>query len=180
MVAESLDHTFLPPGTNGVDDVPALARLLQEGQQRLRRVLEIGIHDRHDIALSVHEAGGNSRLMSEVPRQADHLQPWIDGQALQDFHRPVAASVVHNHQFEVFTPRGTGGAHPAIQFLNAIRLVVCGGYERNHADPPSASGRLATASREVPVLQRPDRVSQRSTQNAASINHRTGYPGSSR
>ena len=145
VVAESLEGAFLPLGANGVDDIPAGAHLLQEGQQGFRRILEIGVDNRHDIAPRVHEARGNGRLMPEISRQGDHLQPLVNGQTLQDLQRPVAASVVHNHQLEVFAPRGTGGAHPAIQFLDAGCLVVCWDHKRNHIECSCGSGRQGSA-----------------------------------
>lgn len=77
----------LPPGE---EDVKALPRLFEKGEDRLRLVLKVAVHDHDPIARGMVEAGGESVVLSTITAQADALGVGIIPANRLD-HLPVAA-----------------------------------------------------------------------------------------
>ena len=62
-----LEPSFaLALGAHGVGDVVALAPLLDHPQHHFGRVLQVGVHDDHRIAVGKVHAGGDRDLMAKI------------------------------------------------------------------------------------------------------------------
>ena len=80
--------------------------MVEHLRDQLRRVLEIGVHHHHGVALGVIEAGRQRGLMAEVARQEDDADPRVGlGQTLEDGRRAVGRAVVDEHELESMPSR---------------------------------------------------------------------------
>ncbi len=113
-----------------VDDVGALAPLGDHLGDQLRRVLQVGVDHRDDVADRVLQAGGERGLVAEVARQVDDAHARVGrGHAVEQLGRAVGAAVVDEHQLELVV--GDRGARARDELLDQLLLVVDG---RHHAE----------------------------------------------
>ena len=85
-----------------VDDVGAAAPGVEHLRDQLGRVLEVAVDHHHDVAARVLQPGADRRLVAEVARQADELDPLVRGrQGAQPLAGRVARAVVDEDQLEV-------------------------------------------------------------------------------
>ena len=89
----------LAVGTHGIDDFIALAPFFDHARDRLRRVLQIGVHHDHGVALGKVGPGGNGDLMAEVAAEIEILtRGSLRVQIEQQRERTVAAAVIDADQ----------------------------------------------------------------------------------
>ncbi len=112
-------------GAHGVHDVGAAPPRLEHLADQLRRVLEVAVDHHHDVAARVLEAGADRRLVAEVARQGDHLDPLVGGrERAHPLARGVARAVVDEDQLELEgAERGDG---PRVERVDRVLLVVQG------------------------------------------------------
>ncbi len=93
-----------------VDDVGALAPLGDHLGDQLRRVLQVGVDHRDDVADRVLEAGGERGLVAEVAREVHDAHARVGrGDAVEQLGRAVGAAVVDEDQLELEVgDRGAG------------------------------------------------------------------------
>ena len=132
-VAHPLDEVLLALGADGIDDVASLPALLEEAQQFLGRILQIGVDDRDDVASGVLQAGRHRGLVPEVSREGEHLQVRVAaGEFLRHGKRMVVAAVIHQDDFVVFLPGDGTGRQAFVEQADAVSLVVGWDHYRNH------------------------------------------------
>ena len=108
-----------------VDDVGALAPLGDHVGDQLRRVLQVGVDHRDDVADGVLEAGGQRGLVAEVARQVDDAHARVGGgDPVEQLGRAVGAAVVDEHQLELVVGDRRAGARD--ELLDQLLLVVDG------------------------------------------------------
>src|SRR5262245_8908740 len=84
-----------------MDDIISIPPEREHAGQELGRVLQVAIHGNDDITSCVTEASEQSRLVPEIPRQADMMNPRIsDSHVRNGCQRPVGTPVVNKDEFE--------------------------------------------------------------------------------
>jgi len=102
-----------------------LVNLCDERRNVVRVVLQIAVHGDDVFALRMVEAGRQGRGLTEVPAQLYHHYAAVDGgDFLQQVEGLIAAAIVDEHQLEAFARRFHHGLQPAIEFGNALLLIV--------------------------------------------------------
>ena len=119
----------LAVGALAVDVEEALAPFRQEGRDHLRRVLQVGIHDHHGLAIGMVEPGGDRDLLAEIAAERDRADPAvlrIEGS--QRRQRSVAAAVVDADDL----PGGDLGVENRLQPGDQRREIVGLVVDRHH------------------------------------------------
>ena len=132
-----------PSTSGGVYDVAA-PFLKRRDQHRdvLGLILEIRVHQDQDIALRVIESGSDSRVLPEVSREADDLEPRISGcLSLEQRQRAVAAAVVNDDGLVVKSVKGR--SEPLDELIDSGLVVV----DRNEIDRRGAADGTVSAGR---------------------------------
>ena len=95
-------------------------------------MLQVGIHDAHDVAASRSPAPDHGRREAALAFPANHPHREFRGESLHDGRGSVRAVVVHDDQLEGFPRRlqNLGGAPQGD--LHHRSFVVCRDDERNH------------------------------------------------
>ena len=113
---------------DGVDDVAPGPPVVEHRRDHLGRVLEIGVEHHDGVAAGVVEAGGERRLVAEVPRQVDDAHPRVvRGQRLELHRGAVGGPVVDEDELE--GQRVQGRAHARVELLDRGVLVVDGRHD---------------------------------------------------
>jgi hypothetical protein len=77
------------------DDSCTPAPFRHEGPHQLRRMLQVGIHDHHRVALGVFQPRGNGDLLAEIAAEGNGGKPRIGGvQVANAGQRPIGRPVV--------------------------------------------------------------------------------------
>ena len=85
-----------------VNDVGALTRDLVHVVNQLRWVLQVGVDDRHEVALGVVDAGRDGDLVAEVSAQGDDLDAGVGiGSRTQLSQGAVLGAIVDEHELEI-------------------------------------------------------------------------------
>src|SRR5215475_6087088 len=109
MISEPLDRSFFSFGTNGVNDIVALAALIDEADEFLGRILQISVYHRDNIAGRVKQTGRHGGLMPEVTRETQHFQTAVGHRNLLARRKcTVGAAVVYDQKLPILIP-GRGG-----------------------------------------------------------------------
>ena len=128
-VGSAQHGAFLAVFAHAVDDVVAFAPLGEHLQDEFRRILQVGVDDRHDVAARMGQAGGHGRLVAEIPRKPQAGQTGIARAGFrQQFRRPVAAAVVHEQHVQRNRPLPDQG-FDALQQERHHRLLVVAGHD---------------------------------------------------
>ena len=99
---------------HSVDDLVAGAPLLNQAQDDFGRILHVGVHHDHGIAVGVVKAGTDRHLVAKVAAEVDRLDPRITlAQVKQHRQRAITAAVVDEYHL----PRLTGAGHDLDQAL---------------------------------------------------------------
>src|SRR5215467_112079 len=107
--------------SRSVDDVGVAATdELDEVGILLRRVLEVGILDDHDVAGHLVEARTQRRALALVRRLQHEREPQLALQALKKLPRAVRRSIVDDDQLDA---KGYGH-HATDDFVDGVTLVV--------------------------------------------------------
>ncbi len=115
---------------HGVDDVGALAPARDHVDDQLRRVLQVGVDHRDRVPAGVLQTGRDGRLVAEVARQRDELDPLVGLRELgQDLARGVLAAVVDDDELPVEGLEGRD--HALVEGTRVALLVV---HRRHDAD----------------------------------------------
>ncbi len=77
-------------GAHCIGDIVPFAPLFDHAQQHLGRILQIGVHHDHSIAIGIVKTGRNCDLMAEVTAEVEHLDAII---AHIQFRQHVDAAV---------------------------------------------------------------------------------------
>ena len=132
----------LPRNPRAEHDVVAFPPTGEKGGDDLRRMLQVGVDDHHHVSARVVDAGGERRLLPEVPRQ---VQDAARGMALRDVEHPVerrvGQSVVDEHDLVEKPLGGEDGLQPGVQRANRVLLVVGRDDDRDERTAPRARGR---------------------------------------
>jgi hypothetical protein len=112
---------------HALDEVVALADLLDELRHLLGRVLQVAVHD-HDVpAPRMLDAGVDGRALAAVARQEDPDEVGVAGRQLADDLRGrVRAAVVDQHDLVARPQPGERGRDAAVELAHAELLVVHG------------------------------------------------------
>jgi len=102
-------HVPLVSGNpQSIDHIGALAPLLVELRNELRRVLEVSVHHHHSGALREKDAGAQGGHVPEVTKQADDSQLRDAAAQVNELRqRVVPAAVVDDHHLEGLAERST-------------------------------------------------------------------------
>ena len=99
---DPLAEIFPPPVlAGGIHHVVTLVVRLQQLQNYGGRILQVGVHGRHNVPARGFEAGSEGDLMAEVARE---VHPDPAGQAItlrhDEFPAPVLAAIIDQHDFD--------------------------------------------------------------------------------
>ena len=123
--------TFFPLNPLGVHDIEPLPLFVEEHGDRLWRILQVAVHDHHEIARHVIERRRNRNLVPEVARQRNrHDSRILRGCVRQHLEGPIPAPIVDKHEL-VWPTRNViqRSTQPSEQFGQHLLLV-----EHRHRD----------------------------------------------
>ena len=123
---KALERALVPADPPRVGDVGAAADGGHQLGQQLRRVLQIGVHERDPVAASLVDPGRHRDLHAEVARQAhEHdVQRRVLDPALHQRGRAVAGPVVDVDDLAAAAETAHRLAHAAMQLGQVVLLVV--------------------------------------------------------
>lgn len=78
-IGGALERTLLALGAHTVDDVVARSPALDHGDDHFWWVLQVSVHDRHNVTTGIRESRGNRSLMPEIARERDHPHSLVRG-----------------------------------------------------------------------------------------------------
>ena len=94
-------------------DLIALAPFRNHLMDKLRRVLQIGIHNDDGLPLHGIQPGSDGDLMAKVAAQTDHLEPRVEAALIGDQRgTAVTAAIIHQKHFAGAVQRIHQRAHP--------------------------------------------------------------------
>jgi hypothetical protein len=120
-----LEPALRPLGHHAVDDVVPLPPPSSELGEKLRRMLEVAVHDDDGITVREIDARGDRELMPEVSRELDHLEARVA--AVQLEHERIAqvgAAVVDEQHLGFAVEQREDVFEPAVELLQRLLLVV--------------------------------------------------------
>ena len=143
-VGQPLRDPVLAAAADAVRDVPSFFQLCEELGQKLRRVLEIAVEHRDDIAVGVAQPRGDGGLVPEVARERHDANGLVlELQGLQDPEGAVSATVIDEDDLGRTVKPRHSGPQPLAQLSDHILLVVqrdddrvaCGSHRRAVSRP---------------------------------------------
>ncbi len=97
-------------------------------RNRLRRILEVAVHEDRDVAVDMVEHRRQRRLVTEIPGQRDRHDARIcRGGRLDDRPGPVHAAIVHQHHLVPRSGQHVEHAPEALEELGQHGLLVVEG-----------------------------------------------------
>jgi hypothetical protein len=129
-------------GALGEHHLEPLGPPLDQLRDQLRRILQVPVEQHHAPPGGEMHAGGDGRLVPEIPRQVDRLDPRIGGVQLADEPRGIVrAAVVDEKHLPRAARRLQRVAQAAVQLGQVVGLVVNrhhGGHHRRREVPRRA------------------------------------------
>ena len=117
------------------DDLGAGAPLLEQGAERLRRVLQIRRHHDGRIAAHVMQAAGNGHVRSAIPGEPDAAHARVhDRQALDHCKGVITRVVIDNQPLPVLPQLRHRLREARVQGFQVGGLVECRSENGNHRD----------------------------------------------
>ena len=113
----------------GEDDIEPLSSGCHKLLDRLRRILQIAIHEDDVVAARLLQPGDDGGLLAEIARQpaGDHMRVAF-GELLQDGPRLVRASIVDEDDLILLSQGGQNAAQPFMQGLKGSAAAI----DRDH------------------------------------------------
>ena len=111
--------------------IPVYLDHLEQGWNLVGRVLKVGIHRNHHVALSLLEAAIKGRTLAVIAAKLDavHLGMRLR-QFLNHVPRMVGGTVVHKNHFKGEVVGVHHTLNPSIQFRQRLFFVIQGDYNR--------------------------------------------------